>query len=119
MLVDAQGVSLSAGEPLMLIIKFTNNGETLDFYYYNPLDDTYYNIQNRFSLEASVITSEPEGSGTDGTDVDTNPDAGENNNTGLIVGCVVGGVVVVAAAAVGTTIAVRNKNKKKKEDKTE
>lgn len=119
MLVDAQGVSLSAGEPLMLIIKFTNNGETLDFYYYNPLDDTYYNIQNRFSLEASVITSEPEGSGTDGTDVETNPDAGENNNTGLIVGCVVGGVVVVAAAAVGTTIAVRNKNKKKKEDKTE
>lgn len=115
MLVNAQGVSLSKGEPLMLIIKFTNNGETMDFYYYNPLNDTYYNIQNRFSLEASVITSESSEPETGGEDVGTEPGSGNNDNTGLIVGCVVGGVVVVVAATVGTVIAVRKKNKKKKE----
>lgn len=119
MLVNAQGVSLSKGEPLMLIIKFTNNGETMDFYYYNPLNDTYYNIQNRFSLEASVITSESSEPETGGEDVGTEPGSGNNDNTGLIVGCVVGGVVVVAAAAVGTVVAVRKKNKKKKEGGTQ
>ena len=119
MLVDAQGVSLSKGEPLMLIIKFTNNGETMDFYYYNPLNDTYYNIQNRFSLEASVLTTESADPGTGGEDIGTEPGSGNNDNTGLIVGCVVGGVVVVAAAAVGTVVAVRKKNKKKKEGGTQ
>ena len=119
MLVNAQGVSLSKGEPLMLIIKFTNNGETMDFYYYNPLNDTYYNIQNRFSLEASVLTTESADPGTGGEDIGTEPGSGNNDNTGLIVGCVVGGVVVVAAAAVGTVVAVRKKNKKKKEGGTQ